>query len=760
MENVLNSAFEFAKISKHQFVTVEHLLCGLLESEQMIDYASLKKVRRKRLLDNVRDFVEQTCLVFSSDDEVPEAQPTLAFQRVLQRAIFQAQNYHMDEVAPIDVLVSLFNETDSQAVFFLNKEKVFRKDILKYRHKPSGYHSDNDDKISFITPNNFSDLIEAGNNVSIGASEQFIERYAVNINEQIRKGLVDPVVSREREIGRAIEILSRRRKNNPLLVGEAGVGKTAIVEGIAWCIVQGKVPVDLIECSVYTLDLANLLAGTKYRGDFEKRLKAVLAEFNKMGNAILFVDEIHTLIGVGAASGGSLDAANLLKPMLSRGEVRLIGATTDHEFRTILEKDKALVRRFQMINIKETNFEQTVVILKGLRKKYETFYGSVIETCAIEAAVELSDRYLNTRHQPDKAIDLIDESGAYMLINYPDSRLRVINRAVVVETLGRLTNIPMLQLNSTELDRLKKLPLHLSTMIFGQSRAIKALTNSLKIAFTGIRDVKKPIGSFLFAGPTGVGKTEFALQLANHMNFKLLRFDMSEYVERHSAYQLIGAPAGYVGYEQGGLLSESVIKNPYSVILFDEIEKANEDIHNLLLQVMDYGSLTDNNGRKADFRHCIIIMTSNVGANQYQINDIGFAARGSESSFQNASDLIDKSFTPEFRNRLDKIIFFNNLEESVMAQIVDKELTALEVLLQKKNIQVIFSEKLRKWFVTNGAEPGMGARPLRRLIDSSIKQLIADYLLADGPLEDSEVMHIDIENNIPYVSIASELVLK
>lgn len=760
MESVLNSAFEFAKSSRHQFVTVEHLLVALLDSEQLTTYASKKKIRRKRLIENITEFVGQTSLVFSKDDEITEAQPTLAFQRVLQRAIFQAQNHHMDEVAPIDVLVSLFNEPDSQAVFFLNKAKIFKKDILKLRNVTSDYPTEESDRMSFLSESGMSDIIDTDVSSAMGSSEHSVERYAVNINDQIRKGYIDPVVSREKEIDRAIEILSRRRKNNPLLVGEAGVGKTAIVEGIAWRIINGNAPVDLIDCSVYTLDLANLLAGTKYRGDFEKRLKAVLAEFNKMGNAILFVDEIHTLIGVGAASGGSLDAANLLKPMLSRGELRLIGATTNHEFRTIMEKDKALTRRFQQINVKETNVKETVAILKGLRGKYESFYSCMIENSAIDAAIELSDRYMSTRFQPDKSIDLIDESGAYMLINYPDSKIRVIDRDVVIETIGRLTNIPVLQLRCNELERLKKLSLHMSTMIYGQSNAIKAICNSLKIAFTGIREVQKPIGSFIFAGPTGVGKTEFAVQLAKHMNFKLLRFDMSEYVERHSAYQLIGAPAGYVGYEQGGLLSESVINNPYSVVLLDEIEKANEDILNLLLQVMDHGTLTDNNGRKADFRHCIIIMTSNVGSSLYKSNDIGFMSDAKTNVKHNVMAAVEKSFSPEFRNRLDKVVLFKPLELDVMRRIVDKELMALEVLLQSKNLSVSFSSELKLWLIDHGIESGMGARPLRRLIDASLKQLIAEHILSEDPQDENETICLGVDNGAPVMLVGSEALAK
>lgn len=746
MEHILNCAFDFARSAKHQFVTVEHLLYCLIENDDISAFLLSKKASYKMLRSNLYQFIDQTCLKFSPEDEIHEPQSTLAFQRVLQRAVFQSKNSNMHEVSCMDVLVSLSNETTSQAVYFLNQVKIYIGDILQYRDASGLGHND----ISFLSPSEMSSLLN--NDVGLDKQDQAIDLYSVNINVQVRQGKIDPVIGRDREISRAIEILSRRRKNNPLLVGEAGVGKTAIVEGIAWAIVNNKVPRDLIGCNVYALDLASLLAGTKYRGDFEKRLKLVLAEFKSLGNAILFIDEIHTLIGVGAAAGGSLDAANLLKPMLSRGELRLIGATTNHEYRTIMEKDKALIRRFQQISVKETNFEETINILKGVKHKYEIFYSAVIDDSAIEAAVELSDRYLNNRHQPDKAIDLIDEAGAHISINCADIASRIIDRNVVIETIARLINIPVLQLTYNELTRLRKLQRHLTTMIFGQARAIRVICNSLKIAFTGIRDVKKPIGSFLFVGPTGVGKTEVALQLAKHMNFKLLRFDMSEYIERHSAYQLIGAPPGYVGYEQGGLLSESVIKNPYSVVLLDEIEKANDEILNLLLQVMDHGTLTDNAGRKADFRHCIIIMTSNIGSDVCHSEVFGFTADVKVDRKNKVIESVNKYFSPEFRNRLDKIVVFEMLDMHVMESIVDKELTELEVLLYAKDIKLEFSADLKNWFVLHGFEKDMGARPLKRLIDKTLKQLIADYILDNsetGPCS----LYMDIENDKPCLSV-------
>lgn len=746
MEDVLNRAFDYANNRRHQFVTVEHLLWALLGVESVLSFFEFSPEKSDRILRNLEAFMNKTSLLWTEDEEKYESKPNLAFRRVLQRAIFQSQQRRDDDVGPWDVFLSIFDESNSQAVYFLKQEGVTRKDALKYAKAPQGR----------TKPNVVSEIFEILEpSVASPASEGAIERYAVNINEHIRQGLIDPVLSRNREIGRAIEVLSRRRKNNPLLVGEAGVGKTAIVEGIAWHIVMGKAPMELCDCSVYALDLASLLAGTKYRGDFEKRLKSVLAEFNRLGNAILFVDEIHTLIGVGATSGGSLDAANLLKPMLSRGEIRLIGATTYHEYRTILEKDKALTRRFQYINVKETNFDETLNILKGLRSKYEHFYQAVIEDSALHAAIELSNRYMNARHQPDKSIDLIDESGAYLSIHCLDDTPRVINRDTVVATVARLTNIPLVQLSAGELQRLKKLPRHLAQMIFGQPKAIHAVCNALKIAFTGIRDAKKPIGCFLFAGPTGVGKTEFAIQLAEYMGFKLLRFDMSEYVEKHSAYQLIGAPVGYVGYEQGGLLCDAVMKHPYSVVLFDEIEKANEDILNLLLQVMDHGRLTDNSGRKADFRHSIIIMTSNVGSVCFEGARMGFSTQKAELG-AGAMEQINRAFSPEFRNRLDKVVLFNALDMKLLEKIVDKELRLLTQLMESKKMRVAYAPTLRDWCVAQIADTRMGARSIRRVIDAHIKQLIADHILNHAQETQGLSMVIEVADGAPVIRSCDE----
>ena len=757
MENAIKTAFEMANASRHQFLTIEHLLLAMLDVLEMRMFFSQLKIRRKRLITNLEKFISETSLVFDEHDEACETQATIAFQRVLQRSIFQAQNVNNDNASTLDVLLSIFNEPSNQAVYFLNQEGIYRADVLAYiERSPIGHlHFNNNSTMQHnkIDP---SVLLDKDLHADINLSENAIERYSVNLNDHIRKGLIDPIVSREKEISRAMQILSRRRKNNPLLIGEAGVGKTAIAEGIAWRIIEGKAPADLQHCIVYILDLANLLAGTKYRGDFEKRLKAVINNFKKMGNAILFIDEIHTLIGVGAASNGSLDAANLLKPMLSRGEIRLIGATTNHEFRTIMEKDKALIRRFQNIEVKEPLFDETVTILKGLRHKYESFYSAIIEDSALDAAVELSSRYMNNRHQPDKAIDLVDEAGASMLIHQEDPTKRIINRDFVVQTTAKLMNIPMIQISTSEIERLQELPDHLKTIIFGQDEAIDYLCNNLKIAFSGIRDISKPIGSFMFSGPTGVGKTELAIQLSKHMGLHLLRFDMSEYVERHSAYQLIGAPAGYIGHEQGGLLTEAVIKNPYSVVLLDEIEKAHEDILNLLLQVMDHGKLTDNMGRCADFRHTIIIMTTNVGANNYLSHAVGFHPQHENTQYHPAMDNIQKAFSPEFRNRIDKIINFNTINEVIMERVVDKEFHALKTLLIDKNIHITYTQQLRTWLITHGTSPDMGARPLKRLINETIKQLLAEHILST---ENDTEAHIEIhlDNNIPMIRVQQDI---
>ena len=616
------------------------------------------------------------------------------------------------------MLAAVFNEQDSQAVTFLMREKVSRLDVLNHIAPQAGRNVDDheiDDR--FIGPA----VTEPT------PSEVSIEKYTTCLDELCRQGKIDPVIGRTFEISRLVEVLSCRRKNNPLIVGEAGVGKTALAEGLAWHIVQGNVPSQLKDSKIYMLDLGVLLAGTKYRGDFEKRFKALLAEFKKMRRAVLFIDEIHTIIGAGAASGGALDAANLLKPLLARGEVRVIGATTYSEYRNLFEKDKALSRRFQKIDLREPSDSESVAIIKGVKSLYEKHHNIILTDEIISAAVELSGKYIRDRFLPDKAFDVIDEAGAFEQVRRDKSEPYTLKVEDIEATVARLAQIPARQVNRSDRKVLSNLERNLKTMVFGQDMAVSQLATSIKLARSGLITQHKPIGSFLFTGPTGVGKTEVAIQLANHLGVKLLRFDMSEYMERNGASQLIGAPPGYVGYEQGGLLTEAVIKNPYSVLLLDEIEKAHDDIFNLLLQVMDNGTLTDNNGRVADFRHVIVIMTSNTGAESFEVSNLGFVSQQNKQLDVNGA--VAKRFKPEFRNRLDATVQFKALPEDVVSQIVDKFLLELEVSLEAQKISVVFTKSLRAWLLKNGYDVKMGARPMRRLIDQEIKSKLADEIL-------------------------------
>lgn len=742
LESVLDQVFKYAKQSCHEYVTVEHLLMFLIDDSYIAGVLKKKKVDHDMLKKSIKEFVESTSLTYSPSSG-RETQSTLGFQRVIHRAIFHAQSEGLSEVSCINVLMSIFNEVESQAVFFLNSQNFNKTDLASYishhSETPSQQSLDVDDSIlNFQQP-------EIGQNDAI-------QKYAVNINDMIKSGKVDPVISRQQEIGRTMEILSRKNKNNPLFVGEAGVGKTAVAEGVAWQIIEGKAPENISNCIVYSLDMGGLLAGTKYRGDFEKRLKLVLAEFKKVGNAILFIDEIHTLIGAGAASGGSLDAANLIKPLLARGEIRVMGATTYQECRNLFDKDRALSRRFQKVDIKEPNFEATYRILNGLRSRYENYHSVVIKDCAIKSSVELSDRYFSGRFQPDKSLDVLDETCAHIVTT--NRKNRNITSHDIEETISRILAVPTEQLSKSVKDRVDSLERNLETMVFGQNNAVNSLVNTMKIAYSGIREKNKPMGSFLFVGPTGVGKTELAVQLASQMGVKLLRFDMSEYMERHHASQLVGAPAGYVGYEQGGLLTEEVIKNPYAVLLLDEIEKAHDDICNLLLQVMDNARLTDNNGRVADFKHITIIMTSNAGSDFYSKQNLGFLEQKSDTDVKKA---VNKSFSPEFINRLDSIIAFKTLSPKVMESIVDKEITELEVMLVKKHIQLKCDMAARKWLAKNGYDPQMGARPLKRIVASTIKRALADIILAN--VNDSQVkVMVKVKNG--ELDITSKIVEK
>ncbi len=741
LEAVLDHVFSYAKKSCHEYVTVEHLLLFLIEEKSIADILDSKKISSKDIKEGLEQFVVSTSLTYSPASG-RETQSTLGFQRVIHRAIFQAQSEGSSEVSCVNVFMSVFSEVESQAVFFLNKFNFTKNDLISYisHHNPT-------DQANMIAPD---DTILNYTQQDTYTSDS-IQKYSVNINETIKEGNIDPVFSRQKEIQRSMEILSRKMKNNPLFVGEAGVGKTAIAEGIAWHIIEGKAPENISKCVIYSLDMGSLLAGTKYRGDFEKRLKAILVEFKKLGNAILFIDEIHTLIGAGAASGGSLDAANLIKPLLARGEIRVMGATTYQECRNLFDKDRALSRRFQKVDIKEPNVKETISILNGLKTRYEDFHKVKIASSAIVKSVELSDRYFSGRFQPDKALDVLDETCAHIVISTRKNKNILTHD--IEDTVSRILDIPCDQLNKSIKEKIDSLDRNLETMVFGQNNAVEKLVSTMKIAYSGMRESNKPMGCFLFAGPTGVGKTELAVQLAKQMGLKLIRFDMSEYMERHHASQLVGAPAGYVGYEQGGLLTEEVIKNPYAVLLLDEIEKAHDDICNLLLQVMDNAKLTDNNGRVADFRHITVIMTSNAGTETYSKQNLGFLEQKKTSDLKHA---VNKSFSPEFINRLDGVIGFNSLAPTIMSSIVDKELTELEVMLVRKNITLKVNECCKKWLAKNGYSETMGARPLKRLIAESIKQPVADIVLNNT--NNSKVkVSVEMSDDKPNVKLVKQV---
>jgi len=720
LETTLNEAFSYAKKNRHEFVTVEHLLFALLDNSHAIEILSSCNVNLDRLKADLKEFLDKTLLSYSKGTH-HEIQPNLGFQRVLQRAIMQVQADGKSEVTGANVLAALFNEQDSQAVTFLMREKVSRLDILNHISSKTGRSdSPNDADVDerYIAPA----ITEPQ------TTEGSIDKYTVCLNEQCRNGKLDPVIGRTFEISRLVEVLSCRRKNNPLIVGESGVGKTSLVEGLAWNIVNNQVPEQLANHNVYMLDLGLLLAGTKYRGDFEKRFKALLNEVRTLKNSVLFIDEIHTIIGAGAASGGALDAANLLKPLLARGEIKVIGATTYNEHRNLFEKDKALSRRFQKIDVKEPTEAEAIEIIKGVKSLYETHHKILLTDEVISDAVALSSKYLRERFLPDKAFDVIDEAGAFENIRRKKEQPYQLTTQDIESTVARLAQIPIRQVNKSDRKILMNLERNLKTMVFGQDHAVAQIVQSIKLARSGLITQQKPIGSFLFTGPTGVGKTEVAVQLADHLGVKLLRFDMSEYMERNGASQLVGAPPGYVGYEQGGLLTEAVIKNPYCVLLLDEIEKAHEDIYNLLLQVMDSGTLTDNNGRVADFRHVIVIMTSNTGADIYDAKDLGFVNNPDDTG-EGIKGAVNKQFRPEFRNRLDSCVQFKPLADEIISQIVDKFLMELEVSLETKNIQIKFTPSTKKWLQKNGYDSKMGARPMRRLIDQKIKAPLSDHIL-------------------------------
>ncbi len=717
LEFTLNQSFQQANERRYEFMTVEHLLLALLDNPLATKVLQACGADTEQLRMEVDAFVRQTTPILPESDH-RETQPTLGFQRVLQRAVFHVQSSGNKEVTAANVIVSIFNEQESQAVFFLEQHDVNRLDVVNYiSHGISKVHGDSDADEDAAT-----NVEDAG-----GATKKSpLECYATDLNEMARQGRIDPLIGRKGELERTAQILCRRRKNNPLLVGEAGVGKTAIAEGLAKKIVEGDIPEVLEKCIIYSLDLGGLVAGTKYRGDFEKRLKAVLAELREKPEAVLFIDEIHTIIGAGAASGGVMDASNLLKPMLASGELRCIGSTTYQEFRTIFEKDHALTRRFQKIDIAEPSVDETFEILKGLKSRFEEHHSVRFSLKALRTASELSARYINDRHLPDKAIDVIDEAGASVQLQPVAKRKKSISVLDIEHIVSKMAQIPAKTVSVSDKEVLKNLARNLQMVVFGQDEAIDTLTSAIRMNRSGLGADQRPVGSFLFAGPTGVGKTEVTQQLARIMGMKLIRFDMSEYMERHTVSRLIGAPPGYVGFDQGGLLTEEINKHPHAVLLLDEIEKAHPDIFNLLLQVMDRGSLTDNNGRKADFRNVVVVMTTNAGAADMSRASIGFTNQDHTSDGMEA---IKKIFSPEFRNRLDATIQFKPLSAEVLGSVVDKFLFELEGQLQEQKVSLIIDPDARGWLAKHGYDPKMGARPMDRVIREKIKKPLAEKLL-------------------------------
>ncbi|MBK8972983.1 MAG: ATP-dependent Clp protease ATP-binding subunit ClpA [Hahellaceae bacterium] len=726
LELTLNSAFKSAREKRHEFMTVEHLLLALLENDTALKVLNACGADVNLLRTELREFVDSTTPLIPSHDPDRETQPTLGFQRVLQRAVFHVQSSGKKEVTGANVLVAIFSEQESQAVYVLKKQNIARIDVVNYiSHGISKVGNEREQEDEHEHPPE-EGLEEAG-------GSRPLEAYATNLNELARQGRIDPLIGRDKELERVMQILSRRRKNNPLLVGEAGVGKTAIAEGLAKQIVEGNVPEIIEDAVVYSLDLGALLAGTKYRGDFEKRFKGLLKELKKQPKAILFIDEIHTIIGAGSASGGVMDASNLLKPLLSSGEIRCIGSTTFTEFRGIFEKDSALARRFQKIDVVEPTVDDTYQILRGLKKQFEKHHEVEYTDDALRSAAELADRYINDRHMPDKAIDVIDEAGASQRLKPLEQRARIIDTTIVEGVVASIARIPSKTVSSTDKDKLKNLERNLKMVVFGQDAAIGSLSNAIKMSRAGLKSDGKPDGSFLFAGPTGVGKTEVTRQLAKVLGVELIRFDMSEYMERHTVSRLIGAPPGYVGFDQGGLLTEAVNKHPHAVLLLDEIEKAHPEVFNLLLQVMDHGTLTDNNGRKADFRHVILVMTTNAGAEEMGRRSIGFSFQDHRTD---GMEVITKMFTPEFRNRLDGIIQFEPLQPATISHVVDKFLTELQAQLDDKRVTIEVDADARTWLAVHGYDIKMGARPMARLIQESLKKPLAEEILF-GELADN-----------------------
>jgi ATP-dependent Clp protease ATP-binding subunit ClpA len=730
LEVSLHLAFVEARKNRHEFITVEHLLLTLLDNPSAANTLRACGANLETLKKEVTDYIREHTPMVSGIHEI-DTQPTLGFQRVIQRAILHVQSAGKKEVNGANVLVAILSEKDSHAVFFLQRQGISRIDVVQYLS-----HG--------ITRSGQSRALADGERENEGQPGHSgpLESFTVNLNDQAEQGKIDPLIGRDQELERVIQTLCRRRKNNPLLVGEAGVGKTAIAEGLARRLVDREVPEILANATVYALDIGSLLAGTKYRGDFEQRLKAVLKQLKEKPEAVLFIDEIHTLIGAGAASGGTLDASNLLKPALSTGQLRCIGATTYTEYRGVFEKDHALSRRFQKIDVSEPSVAETLEILKGLKSRFETHHGIKYSAAALSSAAELSARYITDRHLPDKAIDVIDEAGAAQRILPKSRQKKLIGKADIEEIVARIARIPSRQVSTDDRSTLKNLERDLKTVVFGQDKAIGILAKAIKMARSGLGHPGHPIGAYLFSGPTGVGKTEVARQLAYSLGIELLRFDMSEYMERHAVSRMIGAPPGYVGFEQGGLLTEAVTKTPYCVLLLDEIEKAHPDIFNILLQVMDHGTLTDNNGRKADFRNVIIIMTTNAGAADLQKATMGFT-----QTRQAGDEMIEikRIFTPEFRNRLDAIVSFSALDRDVILRVVDKFLMQLEEQLSEKKVEILFTAALKCMLAEKGFDPQMGARPMARLIQETIRAALADELLF-GRLADGGKVTVDLDD--------------
>jgi ATP-dependent Clp protease ATP-binding subunit ClpA len=746
LESTLNSAFRDAREKRHEFMTVEHLLLALLDNPTASKVLRACGAEIEKLKQELASYLDESTPMLPVKDE-RETQPTLGFQRVLQRAVFHVQSSGKKEVTGANVLVAIFGERESQAVYFLNRQNITRLDVVNYiSHGISKVH-DNEEGDAFAPGGDDDKPAEA-------PGKSPLEAYAVNLNQQALLGKIDPLIGRRSEVQRTVQILCRRRKNNPLYVGEAGVGKTAIAEGLAKMIVDGDVPDVLENSTIYALDLGALLAGTKYRGDFEKRLKGVLAQLNKEPGAILFIDEIHTIIGAGAASGGVMDASNLIKPMLASGDLRCVGSTTYQEYRGVFEKDRALSRRFQKIDVTEPTVEETIKILNGLKSRFEEHHSVKYSKQAVRTAAELSERYINERYLPDKAIDVIDEAGARQKLMPASKRRKVVSVGDIEAVVSKMARIPPKTVSTSDKDVLRTLDRDLKMVVYGQDDAIDTLSAAIKMARSGLREGKKPIGSFLFSGHTGVGKTEVTVQLARIMGIELVRFDMSEYMERHTVSRLIGAPPGYVGFDQGGLLTEAINKHPHAVLLLDEVEKAHPDVFNLLLQVMDHGTLTDNNGRKADFRNVVLVMTTNAGADQMSRPSIGFTEQDHSGD---SGEAIKKMFTPEFRNRLDAVVQFGPLDEKTIGHVVDKFIIELESQLEEKRVTIEVDENARAWLAEHGFDKLMGARPMARIIQENIKRPLAEELLF-GRLEGGGHMRIGVDDDKLSFSFENEAV--